>query len=216
MKRVLTCCWFELNDHGNDLRRVMPTLLGGVLIGGGSTRMGRPKHLLERAGRTAIEQTLAAARPHVEALFLLGASDVPPACSDMTRIADAAGVPGPLGGILGAMRYRPEAGWLIVACDHPLLTSAAIAWLVSQRDRQWHAILPRCAGGPVEPLLAIYEPPVFEFVEQLAARGESAPRRIAERPQVRTPTVPTELEQAWRNVNTPTEWRRVSGERDGG
>ena len=52
-------------------------LLGGVLIGGASSRMGRPKHLLEHDGTTFAERAVAALRPHVGDVVLLGSGEVP-------------------------------------------------------------------------------------------------------------------------------------------
>ena len=47
---------------GDRLSSALPPLVGGILIGGGSRRMGRPKALLEWDGATFVERIAAALR----------------------------------------------------------------------------------------------------------------------------------------------------------
>ncbi|TWT41981.1 molybdopterin-guanine dinucleotide biosynthesis protein MobA [Phycisphaerae bacterium RAS1] len=168
--------------------------------------MGRPKHLLEWQGRTLLEQALAALRPHVTQVFLLGRAELPATCIDTPRIEDAPDRTGPLAGILAAIRHSPDAAWLIAACDHPRIASAAIGWLTAQRGPGRTVIIPCDADGQLQPLLAIYEPAIFAAIEALAARGITAPRQTAELAGAFTPSVPAELAPAFRSANSAADW----------
>jgi molybdopterin-guanine dinucleotide biosynthesis protein A len=64
-------------------------LLGGLLVGGGSRRMGSPKALIEVDGLSLAERAAAALAPHVERVVLLGAGPVPAALAGLARLADA-------------------------------------------------------------------------------------------------------------------------------
>ena len=183
---------------------------GGVLIGGGSTRMGTPKHLLRAGQRTFLEHVVAALEPCVSRLVLLGSGEVPEQCRHLTRLADPPGLAGPLAGMLAAMRWNRDVAWLIAACDLPLIRPEAVTWLLEQRAPGRVAVLPRVGDKGPEPLLALYEPPARQLLEKLAATGRHAPHSIGEHDAVFTPTPPPELVSAWRNVNTPSELEGLS------
>lgn len=180
-------------------------LLGGLLVGGGSTRMGRPKQLIEHGGATFAEIAHAALAPHVERIVLLGDGEVPRALRDLERLPDPPGIAGPMAGLAAALRWAPRAAWLLVACDLPLLSGAAAAWLLEQRAPGRRAVLPTGPSGRVEPLVAVYEPGVRSAVDELVARGELAPRHLRGLPGVVSPEVPPELAPAFRNMNRPAD-----------
>jgi molybdopterin-guanine dinucleotide biosynthesis protein A len=210
-------------------------VLGGVLVGGGSRRMGTPKQLLAWRGSTLAELAVAALAPHVEEVVLLGDGPVPAPLAGLIRLPDeelpsaasrppralersassrggaatAGGdpsSPGPLAGMLAAMRRRPDAAWVFAPCDLPEIRPEAVAWLLGARRPERWAVVPRlAAGGPVEPLLALYEPAALALLEDLVAEGRRAPRRLAASQRVALLTPPPELAGCWRNVNTPDE-----------
>ncbi|WP_215255455.1 NTP transferase domain-containing protein, partial [Escherichia coli] len=66
---------------------------------------------------------------------------VPTGLNNVTRLQDVSGVHGPLAGILAALRFRPDALWLIAACDLPALHADAIAWLIAESRQGGLAIL---------------------------------------------------------------------------
>jgi molybdopterin-guanine dinucleotide biosynthesis protein A len=157
-----------------------------------------------------LEHVVAAVEPCVARVVLLGAGEIPKSCQRLTRLADPPGLAGPLAGILAAMRWKPDVTWLIAACDLPLVTPAAINWLLEQRAPGRVAVLPRASDRGVEPLLAVYEPQAREILEELAASGYHAPHRVAEHDAVFAPTPPADLVRAWRNVNTPGDLEELS------
>jgi len=184
-------------------------VLGGLLVGGGSTRMGRPKQLLRHGGRSFAAIAQAALAPNVDRVAILGAGPLPKDVDAPLRLPDPPGVAGPMAGLLAALRWAPGTAWAVTACDLPLAAPRAVAWLLSHRRPGVRAVLPVGPTGRVEPLLALYEPHVREAVEELAATGRLAPRHLRNLPGVASPAVPEELAPAWRNVNTPADLERL-------
>ena len=182
-------------------------LRAGVLVGGGSARMGRPKHLMRLGGRTYLDRIVDTLRSEVDEVVLLGAGDVTDGCSGLPRLADVPGVRGPKAGMLAAMRWSPLSSWLFVACDLPLVSPEALRWLLSNRKAGVWAVLPRLGPSQqyVEPLLAHYD-----FRARCLLEGADRPAEIAHSPNVSTPLVPDGIAPAWTNVNTPEDVVRAS------
>jgi glutamate dehydrogenase (NADP+)/cyclic pyranopterin phosphate synthase/molybdopterin-guanine dinucleotide biosynthesis protein A len=177
----------------------------GILIGGGSSRMGRAKHLLRRGGRTYLEHLADAVRPHVSGVALIGDGGVPPALAALPALPDAPDRSGPLAGMIAAMRWHPAAAWLLAACDLPFAGDEVVQWLLAQRRPGRWAVLPSLREGMVEPLLALYEPQALALLEEVAAGPEPAPRLIARHPKAATPAPPPALHRAFFNVNVPAD-----------
>lgn len=185
----------------------------GLLIGGRSRRMGRPKGLLRAGGRTLMERSIGTLAAVAQQTVLLGPGDLPASLGHAARLPDAYGVSGPLAGILAAFRWQPDSAWIISAVDMPFMSVDAWQWLRGQRRPGAWAIMPRISGKTkVETAAALYEPMIFDHVESVAQRGITALQAIADHPKVITPVIPAELAQAWRNVNTAEEWKRSARE----
>ncbi len=179
-------------------------LSAGILIGGCSERMGRPKHLLRIGETTWLDHIVATVRPVVAQVVLLGGGEVPRNLEAFPRLPDVLDKQGPLAGMLAAMRWRPAASWLFIACDLPQISSAAIQWLFDQRAPGVRAVLPKLSGASgVEPLFAFYD-----FRARPLLESSLAPSDLARLPGVITPEPPPEIAGAWVNMNTPTEAAR--------
>src|SRR5262245_12594391 len=113
-----------------------PPLCAAILIGGASTRMGVPKHLIIHRGQTWLERTVALVSPWAQRVVALGAGSLPPSQTQLQRLDDVPAVRGPLAGLLAALRSDPATAWLVLACDLPNLSAAALNWLVQQRNTQ--------------------------------------------------------------------------------
>jgi molybdopterin-guanine dinucleotide biosynthesis protein MobB len=182
-------------------------LRAGLLIGGKSRRMGRPKALLRLNGETLMERSVDALLAVAGAVALLGPGEVPASLETVMRIPDVPDVSGPMAGMLGAFRWDPRSAWIISAVDMPLMERDAWRWLLGQRRPGAWAVLPRLPGRKnVETTGGCYEPMIFDYVETLAVRGTVKLQEIARHPKVLTPRVPEAIAQAWKNVNTPEEW----------
>ena len=173
-------------------------LYAGILIGGRSTRMGRPKHLLEAGTQTWVERLVATVKGCVDRVVLLGSGDIPESLRALPKLCDVEDAQGPLRGQLAALRWAPFASWVFVSCDLPLFSEAALRWLLGHRRPGVWAALPRHAGsGVIEPLFAYYD-----FRARPLLEACQAPVQITSFPQVETPEIPPHLDSAWTNVNT--------------
>src|SRR4051812_48306686 len=111
-------------------------LLGLVLGGGQSRRMGRDKASLAYHGKPQI----------VHAWELLRQAGLEAYVSCRTDQAEAEGFQGlpqisdrflgfgPMGGILSALLFRRDAAFLVLACDLPFLDKEALSHLIATRD----------------------------------------------------------------------------------
>lgn len=114
----------------------MAPLLGLVLAGGKSARMGNDKALIAYHGRPQAEFLFDLLRPRCEAVHLSCRPDQAqlPGYVGLPCLVDAYADLGPLAGILTALEARPDAAWLVAACDLPYLDADAVAALVAGRD----------------------------------------------------------------------------------
>lgn len=189
------------------------TLCGLVLAGGLSSRMGRDKAaLVHPDGRTLARRChdlLAEAGCETVALSLRHGQQTPAGFADLPQVVlvrDPEGMSqGPLGGMLAAMRLRPEADWLMLACDLPRLDLATLTHLlVSKRpDEPFLSYRSEFDGLP-EPLCALYAPAALPILEQAQAEGMRCPRKPLIRHHCRLlePVTPHALD----NANTPHDW----------
>jgi molybdopterin-guanine dinucleotide biosynthesis protein A len=182
-------------------------LNGLILAGGRSTRMGQDKAALRYGERAQLERTFDLLSPLVSRCFVSVRADQQRDSlrSRFPQIVDAAaGVEGPAAGICSALRTQPDAAWLVLACDLPLLDSATLQNLIARRDPARVATAYRSShDGLPEPLCAIYEPAAGAALGAYLASGRNCPRKFL----VQSDTLLLEQPraQALDNVNTPDE-----------
>ncbi|MFT5726261.1 MAG: molybdopterin-guanine dinucleotide biosynthesis protein A [Desulforhopalus sp.] len=180
-----------------------------ILIGGRSSRMGQPKHLLTmQQGSTEswIERTVRLVQPHVGGLVVSGKGELPLSLEQVQRIPDIPGVAGPLTGLLSAMRWQPGISWLVIACDMPFISDDAINWLLKGRRPGCWGRLPRLRGSDFcEPLFSLYEGRTAHLLEDQLLTGNLRVGKIGKHHKIDNPAIPEELCSAWKNVNTPEQ-----------
>ena len=111
---------------------------------------------------------------------------------------------GPMGAIASALLGRPDAAWLVLACDLPLIEADDLRRLVEARDPRRHATAARAASKPwPEPLVAIYEPRAYRRFLDLLSLGYSCPRKLLINGDTRE--VEFADERPLYNANTPAE-----------
>jgi molybdopterin-guanine dinucleotide biosynthesis protein A len=180
---------------------------GCILIGGKSSRMGRPKHLIEDENKiTWLERTTDILRPLVDGLVVSGAGMLPEKLADTIRLPDIPGVVGPLTGILAASRWQPMVTWVLVACDMPHITPEAIQWLLAGRRAGCWGRVPRLAGDKYcEPLFAWYDFRAAQLFEEQLYGGNLRIGGAASHPKIDNPVIPESLRYGWQNINTPDQ-----------
>jgi molybdopterin-guanine dinucleotide biosynthesis protein A len=192
------------NHHGGGAA----PLLGLVLAGGRSTRMRTDKAALLYGGRSQLERAMELIAPHVERAYVSVRADQSddPLRAVFAQIRDTRENLGPIAGLLAAQARHPEAAWLVLACDLPLLDEATLTHLLRSRAPQRLATAYRSShDGLPEPLCAIWEPASAAPLAAYVATGRQCPRRFlvgADTQLIDEPN-PGALD----NINTPEEYR---------
>lgn len=184
----------------------MNALYGLVLAGGRSSRMREDKAALTYRRRPQLELAYELLAPFVSRTWVSVREDQrdDPLRAAYPRIVDGPGAEGPIAGIIAAQAAHPEATWLVVACDLPLLDATTLSALIAGRDKGRLATAFQSASDNLpEPLCAIYEPASREAILRFVASGISCPRKFLIRHDVAllAPASPSALA----NANTPEE-----------
>ncbi|HJP65423.1 MAG TPA: molybdenum cofactor guanylyltransferase [Actinomycetota bacterium] len=160
-----------------------PPLAGVVLCGGGSTRMGRDKALIEIDG-VPLFQVVAHRLAHAAwPVFLapgrtgrLGEVGYP-------NLTDAEPDAGPLGGIVSALRASPHDRVAVVAVDMPF-ASGDVFRLLADRIGEANAAVPVTSDGP-QPLHAVFARSALPALEQALVDGSRSVKGALQTLQVR-------------------------------
>lgn len=154
---------------------------GLVLSGGKSTRMGIDKGLIKYHGIPQREYLYELLKLVCHAPYMSVREDQVPEFNDgYDLIIDRNEYKGPYNGLLSAHHHDPEASWLVLACDLPLMDQAALKQLLGERDpkRVATAFTTRDSGLP-EPLCAIWEAKgLKKSMEYLNSGNGSSPRKF--------------------------------------
>lgn len=180
-------------------------LLGVVLAGGRSSRMGREKAFVPLRGRPLLAHVLSRLGPQVDWL-IINANGDPARFAPFGRplIPDDPPGLGPLGGIAAGLRYALAGGWpAILTCpaDAPDLPADLAARLGTVLGSAGAA----CAGGPagLEPLFALWRTDALPAVEAALLEGRLAVREALAR--VDFATAPFAEAACFANINTPED-----------
>ncbi len=195
------------------------TVVGVILAGGGSRRMGRDKAALRRPdGRSFLEYSLDLLVPLCGRVIVAG-RDPDPAIADASTVWLAEDPPrqGPIAGVLAALHYAASQSGvtaaLTVAVDMPGVRAADIAALLrcyadSLGDFAAGRARPIAAtadGHFAEPLLAIYPVAARAELEAWVAAGDRSLARWLRRQDPRLVRLD---DPALINVNTPDQLQR--------
>ncbi|WP_297764159.1 NTP transferase domain-containing protein [uncultured Muriicola sp.] len=185
-------------------------LYGLILSGGKSSRMGTDKALIDYHGRPQQELLFELVQKFCEHTFISLREDQQDDLLEKFKvIVDLNEYAGPLNGILSAHKKYPEAAWLVIACDLPLLNKETLQLLVKGRDasKEATALATRASGLP-EPLAAIWEPKGLQHVkEYLINATSSCPRKFL----INTDThlIFPENDDVLSNANSMQDYRRI-------
>ncbi|MCU1392169.1 MAG: putative molybdenum cofactor biosynthesis protein [Ilumatobacteraceae bacterium] len=182
-------------------------VLGAVLVGGRSSRMGRDKATLEVDGIAMARRVAAAlSAAGLERVVAVGPTHL---AAGLDVVVDLHPGDGPLGGILTALAAASPGPALVVACDLPWLDAASVLALVD-------AYVDACGGAAgdgrpvavvgrtdrVEPLFALWAPATAPVLSAAFTAGERAVHRALDLVEVIEVAVGS---HALANVNTPED-----------
>ena len=197
----------------DQLLRDRPPLRALVLAGGRSQRMGSDKaQLIYRDGVTEPQRLrnlcTELGLPVSLSLRAGEGASARSSYADFEVIEDRFLGLGPAGAICSALLTDPDAAWLVLACDLPLLDRATLDRLIAARRPDRYATAVRASGERwPEPLVAIYEPRAYRRLLQFLGMGYACPRKFL----INSPVALVDLEDAApvTNANTPEDRRRV-------
>ena len=163
----------------------MAPVHGLILAGGSSSRMHQDKAALRYQGRSQLDRALELAGRHVSSVFVSVRANqtADPMRARRPMIVDSVAGTGPIVGIRSALAAHPEAAWLVLACDLPFLSDAALSHLLRERDAASLATAYRSAhDGLPEPLCAIWEPAAAAALADVSSRRRGLPAKISHAP----------------------------------
>jgi molybdopterin-guanine dinucleotide biosynthesis protein A len=185
-------------------------LYGLVLCGGDSTRMGMHKALLQYHAQPQYQQTAALlarfcnrvliACKQEQQDFFRGDDELLP---DAAHYADT----GPIAALLTAFDSFPQADWLVMACDYPLLTAAHWQYFFSKIDTAKPAAFYKAAATCYEPLLGFYPATCAEALHAAYARQQYSLQHFLQAMQAAQ--VVLEDEQVLQSIDTREQYEAM-------
>jgi molybdopterin-guanine dinucleotide biosynthesis protein A len=149
-------------------------VVGAVLVGGRSSRMGRDKSVLEIGGVAMAQRVARALREAgCTPVIAIGPAHL---SGGLDHIDDRAPGEGPLGGILTALGRGGGAAVMIVACDLAWLDAASLSALLDANDSDAQVVVART--DRLEPLCALWRPTALDIVQRAFDNGERAVHRV--------------------------------------
>lgn len=127
-------------------------------------------------------------------------NDIP---AEFNIIPDKYDAIGPMGGILSAINYLPDASWLVIACDLPFIALQNIEMLVSNRNQAADVTTFQLNERFFETTFSIYEPSAFQWLNRL--RIEENYRLQAAFKKMKLHILQPDNARDFMNVNTPED-----------
>ena len=184
-------------------------VMGLVLAGGKSVRMGRDKGEIDYHGKPQREYAADLLKETCTTVFISCREDqLNEIESEYELLADTFTGLGPYGAILTAFRAYPNHAWLVIACDLPLLNAETIQFLYKKRNVSKIAT---AYNSPVnefpEPLIAIWEPRSYSTLLSFLAQGYSCPRKVLINSEIERIEVADA--KSLTNINNPDDLKEV-------
>lgn len=191
-----------------ELLSSIPPLYGLVLAGGKSQRMGQDKGRIDYHGKPQRIYVADMLNQLCDATYLSVRSTHNETKESYPFLVDAFFDLGPFGAITSAFKQHPNAAWLVVACDLPLLDFDTLNFLVTNRNPSSVATAFNSPSNEFpEPLISIWEPKSYPVLFQFLTQGYSCPRKVLINSDVHLLDV-SDGEKLM-NVNHPDEMKEV-------
>ena len=191
---------------------VLP-VMGVVLAGGASRRMGQDKAALALDGEPLLSRVVRLLEAALgQPVMVIGPPERAALAPGARVVPDARPGLGPLGGIVSALQAASTPHIFVAACDMPFLRPALVRYVASLAFG-YDVVVPRSARG-TEQLCAVYEQGCVAAIQARLAASDRAVAPLYA--QVRTREVaPAEWAaydpdgRSFININTPEEWAHV-------
>lgn len=185
-------------------------IYGLVLCGGKSSRMGTDKGKLAYHGIPHREYLYNLLNTLCKKTYLsIRQSQQEEISGQYPIIVDADKYKGPFNGILSAHEYKPQATWLVIACDLPFLNHKTLKYLIDSRNNQKIATVFATHKTKLpEPLCAIWEPEGLHKAKKLLEAAQiSGPRKFLIDADIQS--VFPENDQVLFNANSVNDYKQA-------
>jgi len=191
----------------DDLNKQIPPINGLILAGGKSQRMGQDKGSINYFDKPHREYLAEMIAPFCTETFISINEKLLE--SKYKTLPDTFVGMGPMGAILSAFQYNPDAAWLVLACDYALMNTATIQQLIDSRMPSKNATTFQSIENEFpEPLVAIYEPKSYSVLLQFLAQGYACPRKMLINSNIHMLQVEQlKHPEVFKNVNHPEEMK---------
>lgn len=180
-------------------------LKGLVLAGGKSTRMGTSKAKMNWYGKEQQYYLADLIKVFCGEVFISCRKDqVNDINADYLTIPDQYPDGGPVESILSAFQTHPNCGWLVLACDVPLIDKQTLEYLIEQRETSKIAtVFENPEDKLPEPLIGIWEAESFDLLKYYHQKEKISLRNILIKHQAKIIKAPNI--GALINANTPAD-----------
>ena len=189
-----------------EIDKSTPQIKALILAGGKSTRMQEDKSKLKYHNETPQEEYLAKMCQNlgIETYISKSTEEKQSEIDGIPVIKDRYVEMGPFGAILSAFMHDPDAAWMVLACDLPYISGEFIKHLIQERSIAHFATAYKVKDNPFpEPLIAIYEPVIYQRMLSFLSLGYACPRKVLINSEVKH--VLLDDEQIAFNANTPED-----------
>ncbi len=194
-------------------------VLGAVLAGGESRRMGVPKEGVRLPdGRPMIGPVLSAMREAFGGVVVVGR------CTGfdcgafpwVTGLQDRHPGSGPLAGIEALLASGLARGYVVAACDQPLLSAGLLARLASGTSNSARFFRAEGNGEGLDPLPGYFPSEWLEPVQRAITEGRRGFRDLVKSLDVAWVPLPETEVPKLASVNTPEDLARLASAREAG
>ena len=160
------------------MKNITQSPVNGLILSGGlSTRMGEDKRLIKYHNKTQEQHLFDLLIPYCSEVYV---SINQNQRTDLPHIFDLdLSIKSPIVGIISAFNKNSETAWLVVACDMPFINQEVIEYLIKHRNPEKFAT---AFENPEEyfpePLLTIYEPKIYEKLQEAINQGKKSPMKV--------------------------------------
>jgi molybdenum cofactor guanylyltransferase len=178
-------------------------IVGAVLAGGASERMGAPKGNLRLGSQTYLERIVSTMLGIFDMVYVCGGDT---AVLGSTLVHDPMPHAGPLGGVVSALREAHPGTAFITAVDFPLISRATILRLVERPVAVDQARIARVDGWP-QPLCGAYGADLMDLAgRHLRSTDRSVMGLASDVPHLELVDID---DGSLRNINTPEDHRAL-------
>ena len=184
-------------------------IVGIVLIGGQSSRMGQDKASLEINSLPLYKIAAQKLQPLCHQVYLsVNKNQHTKNTYEYPTIIDQYEAQGPIGALLSCMQAIEDAPLLVLACDMPFITDSEITTLLQQRNlNQICTTFYNTTSHYYEPMLSIWEPRGKHTLQAYFEAGNLSLQKFLIQQNIPKINIPEASN--FSNINHPEEWKSI-------